>query len=138
MRNSASRKEATDEPELDKRTDIRAIVRATRLNGDGYYVAAFENDKPATISFLSGDKGFEKLVPVLRAHVFSPQLPIGSKARLLREVHIICSQWAGCDAYILLTGSLQMPTRRIDITPPNAPKGTRTVQIEELPVNGPQ
>lgn len=124
--------------ELDKSTEIRNIVRSTRLSGDGYYVLAFEPGKPATTTFLSGEKGFESLVPILKAHAFPSELPTGSKARLLRELHVICSPWAGCDAYLMLPGSVQLPSHVIQITTPNGRKITHTLRVEELPVSPPQ
>jgi tetratricopeptide (TPR) repeat protein len=87
--------------ELDKEQEIHQLLRATKLTGSALYVAAFESGKPATVTLLGGDKGFESLAPALQAHVFGPMLPNGSKARLLREVRIICSPWSGCDAYLL-------------------------------------
>ena len=104
--------------ELDKSTEVRSIVHTTKLTGDGYFVVAFEVGKPAATTFLGGDKTFASLLPVLRAHTFSPDLPSSSKARLLREVHLVCSPWAGCDAYLLLPGAVQLPARVIQVAAP--------------------
>jgi len=41
----------------------------------------------------------------------------------------MCSEYGGgCDAYMLLPTALHIPAP--DITPPNAPKGTKTFQIQ--------
>jgi hypothetical protein len=120
--------------ELDRQLEIQKFLQSTKLTGTGLFSLAFRAGTPVKATFLSGDKGFAALVQPLQAHAFSPELPAGSKALLLREVRIICSPWAGCDASLLRTGSLEMPTRIINVTPPNAPKGARTLRVEQLPV----
>jgi hypothetical protein len=121
--------------ELDKEVEIHELVRTTKLNGQGLFSVAFQSGRPVKAYLLSGDKGMDSLVPVLQSHAYAAFLPTGSKAQLLREVRVICTQYAGCDAYILLPSSVQMPamTFRRDITPANAPKGTKTVEIEVAP-----
>jgi hypothetical protein len=74
-------------------------------------------------------------VSSLQAHSFPSQLPSSSKARLMREVRIVCSPWAGCDAYLLLPGAIEIPARPI-LRVTNSPKGRveeKTVQIEVQP-----
>jgi transglutaminase-like putative cysteine protease len=122
--------------ELDKELEIHQFLRATKLTGSGLYAIAFEGGKPVKANFLQGDKGFAELVPTLQAHTFPAQLPSGSKARLLREVRVICSPWAGCDAYLLLPGSIELPSRTNFVNvapPPNSPPGTKTVRIQVQP-----
>jgi hypothetical protein len=123
--------------ELDNELEIRQLLHATKLTGSGLYAVAFENGKAVKVVFLGGDSGFASLVPVLQVHAFPPELPTGSKALLVREVRVICTPWAGCDAYLLLPNAIQMPQVPIqttEITPPNAPKGRKTIRIENLPV----
>lgn len=122
--------------ELDKETDIRPLTRTTKLTGSALYSVAFEEGKPVRVAFLGGDSGFASLVPVVRAHVFSPELPAGSKALLVREVRVICTPWGGCDAYLLLPTAVELPTRTIttDITPPNAPPGKKIVRTINVPL----
>ena len=122
--------------ELDNTLETHQFLHSTKLSGQGLYVVAFEAGKPATASFLGGDKGFAALVPALQAHSFPDELPAGSKARLLREVRIVCSPWSGCDSYLVLPGSIQlpavaMPIHVIEVAPPNAPTGTKTVKIKQ-------
>ena len=119
--------------DLDRLNEIHQIVHTTKLNGEGLYVEKFEPGKPVKVSLLGGDKGFNALAPLLQAHGFQAVFPKGSKATLLREVRIICSEYSGCDAYLVLPGSIRMPSQQIQITVPNAPKGSKTVQIRELP-----
>jgi hypothetical protein len=87
---------------------------------------------------LSGDKGFDALAPLLQAHGFQPVFPKGSKATLLREVRVVCSPWSGCDAYLMLPGSVRMPSQQIKIKAiqvplSNAPKGSKTIEIKQVP-----
>jgi hypothetical protein len=130
--------EGSLQAELDKATEIHQIVHTTKLTGEGLYVVEYEADKPGKATFLSGDKGFEALASVLQTHGFSALFPKGSKAKLLREVRIICSPYSGCDAYLILPGSIRMPNGPINIAPiqfqrPRLSKGTKTVEVKELP-----
>jgi hypothetical protein len=95
----------------------------------------FAPGAPTVESMISGDKGFEQLGLLLQFHGFTQLFPKGSKARLLREVRIVCSPYSGCDAYQLLPGSIRMPSREIHIIPTRipAPNGSKTVQIKQLP-----
>lgn len=120
--------------ELDNGLEIRQFIRSTKLTGAGLYSIGFEQGKPAKVIFLDGDSGFSALSPTLQAHTFPAQLPGGSKARLLREVRIICSPWAGCDAYLLLPSSLEIPGSVFRVK--NLPKGRqneKTIQIQLQP-----
>lgn len=122
------------EEERDRISEIHGLIRVTQLTGAGLYTVAFEAGKPVKAVFLGGDHGFATLVPALETHAYPPALPAGSKARLLREVRLVCTPWAGCDAYFLLPNAIVMPSNPIKVTPANAPSGTRTIQIENLPV----
>ncbi|MGC1462009.1 MAG: DUF3857 and transglutaminase domain-containing protein [Terracidiphilus sp.] len=121
--------------ELDADLEIHQFVHTTKLTGSALYAIGFEAGKPQTVDFLEGDRGFETLTAALRAHVFPSQLPTGSKARLLREVRLICSPWAGCDAYFLLPSSIQLPSKTV-VRVTNLPGGhveQKTVPIEIHP-----
>ena len=123
--------------ELDKETEIHQIVHTTRLTGQALYAVAFAEGKPVKAAMLNGEKGFASLVPVLQAHAYRPELPSGSKAVMLREVRVICSPWAGCDAYLVAPGSVEMPSlpmHVVDVAPaPSAAKGTKAIRIEPAP-----
>ena len=126
------------EEERDRISEIHGFIRVTKLTGSALYVVAFEAGKPVNASFLGGDKGFEALVPALRSHTYPRELPAGSRALLLREVRMICTPWAGCDAYFLLPNAIKLPSdiikiKAINLTPGKAPQGTKTIQIEKLP-----
>lgn len=121
--------------ELDKALEIHQFLHSTKLTGEGLYAIAFEAGKPVKVNFLQGDSGFGALAPMLQAHTFPTQLPSGSKGRLLREVRIICSPWSGCDAYMLLSGSIRLPMNTL-IRVANLPKGPvqqRSIQIKTQP-----
>ncbi len=119
--------------ELDKEEEIHQLLHSTKLTGSALYIAVFESGQPTRISLLGGDKGFESLVPTLQAHVFQPMLPNGSKARVLREVRVICSPWSGCDAYLIRPNDITSVPVKIVPTNVQDQKGTKTVQIELQP-----
>lgn len=121
--------------ELDRLSEIHQVVHTTKLNGEGLYIERFEPGKPVKVSLLSGEKGFEALAPLLQAHAFPAVFPKGSKATLLREVRIVCSVWSGCDAYLILPGSIRMPSRPIKVMPiqVSSPNGSKTLDIKQLP-----
>ena len=118
--------------ELDKEIEIRPLVRVTKLNGQAFFIVVLEAGKPVKARWIGGDKPLDSLVPTIQAHAFGSALPAGSKARLLRELRAVCTEWAGCDAYILVPTAIQIPATQIshDITPANAPTRTKTVRIE--------
>jgi len=109
--------------ELDKEIELHAFLRSTKLNGQALFSMAFEAGKPVTAHLLSGDKELESLVPAMQAHTYTPMLPAGSKARLLREFRVICTPYAGCDLYILLPTAIQGPVnyiRSVNVPPSGA------------------
>ena len=100
------------------------------------FTVAYENDKPVKAYFLEGDESLAHLTATLENHRFQVDLPPGSKARLLREVHFICSPYGGCDAYMLLPSSLKFLPQRVTpqlVTRPNDPHETKPNQIEIQP-----
>ncbi len=119
--------------ELDRETEIHQLTRTSKLTGSCLYALAFEAGKPVKVTLLHGDKGFGTMTAVLQAHRFPPQLPSGSRARLLREVRLICTPWAGCDAYLLLPTSIEMPgsSTAINLTPSAAPRSARIIRIPQ-------
>jgi len=117
--------------ELDKDTDIHGFTPTSKLTGEALFAVAYEEGKPAKANFLNGGKAFASMAATLQGNRFGVLLPAGSKAKLLREVRIICTPYGGCDAYLFLPSAVQIPPK--DITPPNAPKGTKTIQIEVQP-----
>ena len=117
--------------ELDNQEQVKQLTKTSRLTGSGLFVLAFEAGKPAKATLLHGDSGIGTMAGPLQAHAFGQMLPAGSRAKLLREVRIVCTPWAGCDAYLLLPTSVEFPP--IDITPPGAPKGVKTVTIQLAP-----
>lgn len=124
--------------ELDMANEIHQLVHSTKLTGEALYVEKFEPGKPAIVSMLSGDPGFKALIPILQAHGFPRIMPTGSKAKLLREVRIICTPYAGCDAYLMLPNAIRMPNEEIKINAihvqsPGAPGGSKTIEIKQIP-----
>ena len=121
--------------ELDKEEEIRPFTHTSKLTGSGLFAVAFENGKPIKVAFLHGDLGFATMAAILQTHPFPASLPSGSKGRLLREVRVICTPWAGCDAYVLLPTSIEIPANTVmrEINAPGVPKGTKTIQIQVAP-----
>lgn len=93
--------------ELDKAIERHPLISATKLNGQGYYAFAFQGGKTPKAYLLHGDKGMDSLIPRLERNPFSISLPPGSHALLLREVKLICTPYAGCDAYMMLPNDLK-------------------------------
>jgi hypothetical protein len=124
--------------ELDKPIEIRGYVRVTRVNGQALFAVTYEGNQPIAAKLIDGDKSLGSLATTLEGHRFPVALPAGSKARLVREVRMICSQYGGCDAYMLLPSAIQIPAKGNIIEvgpPPDAPKGTKVVRITHLPAN---
>lgn len=117
--------------ELDKEIEIHQFVPKTSLNGDGYYAVSFQPDKPVKAILLQGGKNMASLIPALEGHRFPSTLPAGSKAQILREVRMICTQYAGCDAFMMLPSSVRIPAKPIIATPP--PGVPKTVKLHQLP-----
>jgi hypothetical protein len=107
--------------ELDKLVEIKPIFHATKLTGMGLYMVAFEAGKSVKVRFMGGDDGMEAAVPQLESYHFAPQLPTGSKAQLLRQVRLLCTPYAGCDAFLL-------PPSNIETAP------IRVKTVKQLPV----
>lgn len=116
--------------ELDSIQDIRPLTRASKLTGAGLYIVSFESGKPVKAIMMQGDPGFGIMEATLQAHTFPPELPAGSKARLLREVRVICTPWAGCDAYMLLPTAIEMPSQVIHFTPTGTSKDGKVIKLE--------
>ena len=129
---SGGRYDNSPRAELDKETDLKQITRTSKLTGSALFVLTFEPGKPLQAKYLNGDKGFQGMEGALRTVPVHPSFPEGSKARILREIRLVCTPYAGCDGYLLLPSSVVMPSRSIvhDITLPNAPGSAKTVRIE--------
>jgi hypothetical protein len=122
--------------ELDKDTEIRGYVRQTRLNGQALFAVTYESNKPVKATLIGGDESLAPLASTLEDRRLPVTLPTGSKARVVREVRMICSPWGGCDAYMLLPTAIEIPTKKnvIEVaSPPDAPKGTKTVRMINAP-----
>jgi hypothetical protein len=123
----------TDSPraELDKQTEFRQITHASKLTGAALFSLSFEPGKPTDVKFLGGDASFKGMTTSVKSFAFHPDFPTGSKAQILREMRLVCTPYAGCDGYMMLPTSIEIPP--VDITPPNSPKGTKVVRIEVSP-----
>ncbi len=115
--------------ELDKETEVKGFTQTSKLTGEALFTLAYEPEKPVKAYLLQGDKEFASMESALLTHHFPVSVPNGSKARLLREVRLICSTYGGgCNAYLLLPSAVRIPPKII--TPANAPQGTKIVPIE--------
>jgi hypothetical protein len=112
--------------ELDNAREIKQLVRVTKLSGEATFLMAYEDGKPAKAKFLSGEKTMASLAPVVEQAKFTTGLPVGSKARLLREAMVICTPYAGCEAELLLAGKMRVSSNPVQILP----GGARQVQIQ--------
>jgi tetratricopeptide (TPR) repeat protein len=106
--------------ELDKMIEVHPAIPTTKLNGTAFFVFAFALGNPTHVTLVGGDKALSSLTPALQAHPFPGVLPTGSKAVLLREARVICSQWSGCDVDFLLPTAVTTPP--ISIFPENRGK----------------
>jgi hypothetical protein len=112
--------------ELDKQIEIHGFTPNSKYTGEALFSVTYEAGKPHQVHFLGGERKLAPMVSILDGHRFAVSLPTGSKARLLREVRLICSSYGGgCDAYMLLPTAIQLPSQTIptQIDPGNAPKG---------------
>ena len=115
--------------ELESTNLIPKLIGVTTLTGQALYSVMYEIGRPTKATFLNGDKGMNALASALEGARFPSSLPKNSKVRLIREVRVICSPYAGCDAELLLPGKLQMPP----IPMKTLPGGAKQVQIEMAP-----
>jgi hypothetical protein len=122
--------------ELDKETDFRGQIPTSKLTGGALFTIAYEKGKPAKARFFGGDKKVEPMAAALEKRPLGVLLPSGSKARLLREVRLVCSQYGGgCDAYLLPPSRIEIPAKSgVTIMKPlGSSTGTKTVQIDVQP-----
>jgi hypothetical protein len=117
--------------EFDKEREYPRLIPVTKLTGAGYYTLVFEAGKPVKAAYLGGDAGMERLTPQLESAHWRPALPTGSKARLIREVRMICTPYAGCDAHMIAAGSIETPPINVKHFEkiPNGKGGEQTIQI---------
>ena len=122
--------------ELDKETTFRSFTPTSKFTGEVFFTLAYEADKPAKAHLIEGDKKFASLAATLEARKLGGLMPASSKARLLREVRLMCSEYGGgCDAYLLSPWAIHIPGdtiygKAIQV----APQGSKTIQVKELPV----
>ncbi|MGA9127518.1 MAG: DUF3857 domain-containing protein [Terracidiphilus sp.] len=115
--------------ELDKKIEIHGITPNSKYTGEAVFTLAYEAGKPVKAYLFHGEKKFAFLAGVLEAHKFDVLLPSGSKARLLREVRLICSEYGGgCDAYLLLPSAIQIPDEKTTTS-----NGLKVIHITNLP-----
>jgi tetratricopeptide (TPR) repeat protein len=121
--------------ELDKGTDFRGLIPTSKLTGEALFTIAYEKGKPAKASFLGGDKSVTPMAASLERRQLGVLLPASSKARLLREVRLVCAPYGGCDAYLLPPSKIEIPAKSVVtvMTPHGSSNGTKTVQIDVQP-----
>jgi hypothetical protein len=122
--------------ELDKETEFHSFIPTSTITGEALFTVAYEEGKPVKARFLSGDKKVASMAAALEKHRLGSLLPANSKARLLREVRLVCSQYGGgCDAYLLLPTEIKIPAKSVVTTmaPSAAPKEIKTIHIGVQP-----
>ena len=127
LRLPGGRYEGSPRAELDKQTEFRQIVKTSKLTGAGLFALVFEAGKPTDVKFLGGDTTIRTFEPVLKTFAFHPEFPTGSKARILREMRLVCTPYAGCDGYMMLPSAVVYP--EIHIKPGNV----RSIPIQVAP-----
>lgn len=95
--------------ELDKTHETHPLIPKTTINAEGLFLLVERKGKAAEVVQLEGGKAFDSILPLLRKHDFGKVLPANSEAQLQREIRLVCSQWAGCDSYVLLASKIQTP-----------------------------
>ncbi|MGD0830395.1 MAG: DUF3857 and transglutaminase domain-containing protein, partial [Terracidiphilus sp.] len=117
--------------ELDKETDFRGYTATSKITGEALFTLAYEPDKPMKARFLQGDKVIAPMSAVLEGRRFGGNvLPVGSKARLVREVRVVCSEYGGgCDVHLLQSTALQIPAT--SAVTDNAPKSPKPIQFSQ-------
>jgi hypothetical protein len=95
--------------QLDKDIEFHGYTKVSKLTGEALFSVAYEEGKPVKARFFNGDKALAPMTAILEVHRIPVSLPQGSKARLLREVRLICAPYGGCDAYMLLPSNIQIP-----------------------------
>jgi hypothetical protein len=121
--------------ELDKKTDFRGFIPTSKVTGQALFAIAYEKGKPVKASLLGGDKAVAPMAASLERRNLGVLLPTSSKARLLREVRLVCTPYGGCDAYLLSPWKVEIPTKNAVtvMKTPGAPQEIKTVHIDVQP-----
>jgi len=114
--------------EIDKEREFPRLLPSTRLTGTGYFLLIFAEGKQPNVVLIGGDSGFDKLIPLLHAWHWPAQIPSGENAQIVREVQMICTPYAGCDAHLIALGSYETPPMRV-VALPLLP-GNRQIKVE--------
>jgi len=122
---------ASTRQELDKENEFRQIARTSKVTGAALFTLSFEPGKPTQVHFLGGDTPIKIFEPALKSANYHPVFPAGSKARILREMRLVCTPYAGCDGYMKLPSSVEMPS--IEMRTTTVQKNGREVTIQLAP-----
>jgi hypothetical protein len=119
--------------ELDSDIEFHGFTKASKLNGDVLFLVAYQEGKPVKARLLIGEKAFDSMAATLESRKIPAALPHGSKARLLREVRMVCSSYGGgCDAYVLLPTDIKIPAvnNMIEVSAPPATQPAKDPKVE--------
>lgn len=95
--------------ELNKNNAMRGFTKSSNLTGEATYSVSYEEGKPVKVVLQHGEKGFASMASMIEKNRFGDNLPAGSKARLIRQIRLICSAYGGgCDVYIQQPADIQM------------------------------
>ena len=75
-----------------------------------------EPGKPAEARFIGGDPAVKNYEAAIKSFAYHPVFPTGSKARILREMQLVCTPYAGCDGYMKLPSTVQTPSIEMKAT----------------------
>ncbi len=121
---------ASPRAELDKVNEFRQITHTSKATGAALFALSFESGKPTEVRFIGGDASIKVFEPAVRSFSYHPVFPAGSKARILREIQLVCTPYAGCDGYMKLPTSVENPQLQLKPAPGT---NNRTVKIELAP-----
>jgi hypothetical protein len=119
------------ENKLSQPNSIPSLIQSTRLNGNAVFLVAFRSGEPGKATWYLNDEALAPVASALDAYPFQSFFPIGSKAKMLREVYVSCGQGKGCSAYLHPPANLDFPGSRVNwkVFYPNSPIPFKTANI---------
>ncbi len=121
--------------ELSKFNEVRLFAHPTKLDGTALFLVSFEPGKPTKALWYGDDAPLASLAHTIEMHTFAPTFPADSKARLLREIRVVCKPETGCSAYFQLPTRIDIPSTEVnmDIFAHGRLKGMKMVSVQLEP-----
>jgi hypothetical protein len=117
--------------ELDQQSGDPTFIRSTKLDGSAIFLVSIGSEGPTKAIWYLDDDALAPAASSLEAHSFEPVFPIGSKAKLLREVYVNCSPGKGCTAFLRTPAVIDFPGSRVNwsIFSPNSAIHFKSVNV---------